>query len=320
MKLYPLRFEPIFQERLWGGRNLERLYGKALPPGRRIGESWEISDRPEAASRIAYGPLAGETLAAVLKSHEGALLGQGRAVGGRFPLLVKILDAEERLSLQVHPPPALAAGLSGEPKSEMWYVAEAREGAEIFAGLRRGATRAEFEARLADGSVAACFHRIVPRTGDVLYLPSGRVHGLGGGLVIFEIQQNSDTTYRVFDWNRRDDRGQARALHVRESLACIDFHDFEPAMTPTGRERGPTPVVESPYFRASCATLTAGDALTLPLSTALVVGVVEGEVVIEGDPHPNLLATGEFCLLPASLGRATLAGRKTAKILFAEPS
>lgn len=319
MKLYPLRFEPIFQERLWGGRNLGRLYGKPLPPGRKIGESWEISDRPGAESRIANGPLAGQTIASIMQSRGQELLGRAAPAQGRFPLLVKILDAEERLSLQVHPPQAKAAALGGEPKSEMWYVAEARNGAEIFAGLRQGATRPEFESRLRDGSVAHCFHRIEPRPGESLFLPSGRVHGLGGGLVIFEIQQNSDTTYRVFDWNRTDDRGQSRALHIAESLECIDFQDFEPALSPASALHGARTITQCPWFEVKTVTLDAGETFTLELASAVVIGIVEGAVTVAGDPHPEPLTAGQFCLLPASLGRADIRASAPAKLLLAEP-
>src|SRR5437773_5633978 len=227
--LYPLTYQPIFKERVWGGRNLERLYQKALPPGVPVGESWEITDRPEAASVIANGQLAGKNLRSLMVHHAKELLGPARSQNGRFPLLIKLLDAEEKLSLQVHPPAHVAARLGGEPKTEMWYIADARAGAELYAGLRRGVTRAEFERRINDGTVADCFHRLPVKPGDVMFLPSGRVHAIGAGIVLFEIQQNSDTTYRVFDWNRLGLDGKPRELHVAQSLLCIDFDDFEPA-------------------------------------------------------------------------------------------
>ena len=143
--LYPLTFRPIFKERVWGGRELERLYHKPLPPGVPIGESWEISDRPGDVSVIANGPLAGKDLRWLMENHAADLLGDAKPQGGRFPLLIKILDAQDKLSLQVHPPAATAAALGGEPKTEMWYVAEAAPGAELYVGLKRGVTRAEFE-------------------------------------------------------------------------------------------------------------------------------------------------------------------------------
>src|SRR5882757_4747469 len=157
--LYPLSFEPVFKERVWGGRELERLYGKKLPAGAVIGESWEISDRPGDASVIANGPLAGKDLRWLMEHHAAELLGSTPPSGTRFPLLIKILDAEDKLSLQVHPPAAIAAQLKGEPKTELWYIAEATPEAGLYAGLKRGTTRAEFERKLRAGEVADCFHR-----------------------------------------------------------------------------------------------------------------------------------------------------------------
>src|SRR6266568_2844204 len=233
--LYPLTFEPIFKERVWGGRKLEELYQKPLPAKTPIGESWEVTDRPEGVSVIANGPLAGKDLRWLMEHHAGELLGPARPQGGRFPLLIKILDAQERLSLQVHPPADVAARLGGEPKTELWYIADAQPGAELYAGLRRGATRAELERQIQEGTVADCFHRVAVKPGDVMFLPSGRVHAIGAGIVVFEIQQNSDTTYRVFDWNRPGLDGKPRELHIPQSLASIDFEDFEPALFERGQ-------------------------------------------------------------------------------------
>ena len=166
--LYPFTFQPIFKERVWGGREIERLYGKKLPPGAPIGESWEISDRPGDASVIANGPFAGKNLRWLMENHARALLGDAKAAGrNRFPLLCKILDARDKLSLQVHPPGNKAAELGGEPKTEMWFIADAAPGAELYVGLKRGVTRAEFERKIRDGSVAECFHRLPVKPGDV---------------------------------------------------------------------------------------------------------------------------------------------------------
>src|SRR5262249_1256969 len=141
-------------------------------------------------------------------------------------------DAEDKLSLQVHPPSDVAAELGGEPKTELWYITDAVPGAELYVGLNRGVTREEFEGKIRDGTVAECFHRIPVKPGDAMFLPSGRVHAIGAGLVLFEVQQNSDTTYRVFDWNRLGLDGKPRALHVPQSLASINFKDFEPPLLP----------------------------------------------------------------------------------------
>ena len=158
--LHPLLFQPVFMERVWGGRNLERLYQKPLPAGKVIGESWEISDRPEAVSVIANGPLAGKTLRWLMEEHRRDVLGTAADAAGRFPLLVKILDAQETLSVQVHPPARVAAELGGEPKTEMWFITDATPEAALYAGLKQGVTRAQFERKIADGTVAECLPRL----------------------------------------------------------------------------------------------------------------------------------------------------------------
>lgn len=245
-----LRFRPLYQTRVWGGRRLETAFGRVLPDDRPYGESWELVDREDQQSVVADGPWAGTSLHTLWTEHRDAVFGPGwrQADAPRFPVLVKILDCVDDLSIQVHPPADRAAALGGEPKTEVWFVAHAEPGAAIYAGLRAGVTRERFERALADGTVADVVHRLEPRAGDSLFVPSGRVHALGAGLVIFEIQQNSDTTYRVFDWNRTGLDGRPRPLHVAESLASIDFTDVEPTLSRDGDE-----LASCPYFRVTRA-------------------------------------------------------------------
>ncbi len=303
MKIYPLTFEPILKERIWGGRNLETLYGKPLPPGRRVGESWEISDRPGDESVVARGPLRGRTLRWIMEQAPAALLGPRPPLPARFPLLIKILDSQQTLSLQVHPPPAVAARLGGEAKTEMWFVTQATPGAELFAGLKKGVTRAEFERKLAAQTVAECIQRIAVKEGDAMFLPSGRVHSLGAGTVIFEIQENSDTTFRVFDWNRVDGAGKPRELHLAQSLASIDFADFEPALLPrTVSAAAPgtvRPLVRNGAFEVSLRQWAGGGQLAWPGGRMRIVGVVEGALRVEGEGEAVDLRAGQFCLVPA---------------------
>ena len=320
--LYPLTFKPIFKERVWGGRNIERLYGKPLPPEVPIGESWEISDRPAEVSEIANGPLAGRTLRWLMEQHAAELLGAARAQAATFPLLIKILDAQEKLSLQVHPPAARAAQLGGEPKTEMWFIAEATAAADLYVGLRRGVTREEFERRIQDGTVAECFHHLRVNSGDVMFLPSGRVHAIGAGNVIFEIQQNSDTTYRVFDWTRAGLDGKPRQLHVKESLASIDFTDFEPALVRTEFSRNEEIsiryLVNDPLFRVNEWRVSRGQRFYLKNELPQIIGVVQGSITIGYENEALTLAAGQFGLLPAALGRVTITAEKKADFLHVE--
>src|ERR1051325_5148785 len=234
----PLIFTPIFMERIWGGRKLAELFGKKLPADKCIGESWEIVDRPEAQSVVASGRLKGNTLHELWTHHRREVFGESpnparesRGLPDRFPLLIKLLDAPERLSLQVHPPGKIAENLGGEPKTECWYIVAAEADAEIFVGFKKPITREQFENSLREGSAADYLHRIRVKEGDAMFLPAGRFHGIGGGSVLIEIQQNSDTTYRLFDWNRIDQAtDKPRKLHIDQALECIDFNDVVPKL------------------------------------------------------------------------------------------
>ena len=322
--LYPLTFHPIFQERIWGGRKLESLYGKKLPAGKVIGESWEISDRADANSVVSNGPLAGRSLADLMASNREAIMGRARSPEGRFPLLIKLLDAQDNLSLQVHPPQHLASELGGCAKTEMWYVSAAEPGALLYAGLRPGVTREQFADKTRDGTVAECFHQLPVREGDSLFLPSGRVHALGKGLVIFEIQQNSDTTYRVFDWNRVDASGKPRQLHVEESLKCIDFDDFEPSLTNGEVKRlndrvSARPLARHALFGVDVLDIAAKGDLREQITEPRVIGVVSGSIEIPHATQPVTLSSGQFALIPAALGELHLRAKSDAKVLVAAP-
>jgi mannose-6-phosphate isomerase len=258
----------------------------------------------------------------LLTHHEKELLGDARRDHGRFPLLVKILDAQQKLSLQVHPPLEKAAQLGGEPKTEMWYVAEAAPGAELYVGLRRGVTRAEFEHKISAGTVAECFHRVPVKPGDAMFLPSGRVHALGAGLVIFEIQQNSDTTYRVFDWNRVGLDGKPRPLHIEKSLASINFNDFEPQLVGGSfieRDGGKVrTLVQDPLFNVAFWQMQPRAKLALPPGKMQIVAVVSGEAQVNDGQTILTLAPGQFCLIPASLNQIAIVAGKQLEFLRVE--
>lgn len=285
----PLVFQPLYMERPWGARRLEYRFGRSLPAGK-IGESWELVDRPEAQSVVLDGTLAGKTLGELWASHRGEVFGEV-SDAPRFPLLIKVLDCAEVLSVQVHPPAHAAAALAGEPKTEMWHIIEAEPGSSIFAGLKRGVTRDAFEAALRSGDVASCLHAIPTKAGDTMFIPSGRVHAIGGGNLIIEVQQNSDTTYRVFDW------GRPRELHIEQSLASIAFDDPEPGLAEPDGET----LVACPHFRVRRVSLDAPRPV-VPAGTFAVVACLEGRVACAG----RAFGRGAFFLVPAGLRECEL--------------
>jgi mannose-6-phosphate isomerase len=280
-------------ERVWGGRELERVYQRTLPdPEKPFGESWEIVDREKEQSVVDQGPWTGSSLHELWTNHREEIFGTGFFDHPRFPILIKVLDARDELSIQVHPPAHLAASLGGEPKTEMWFIADCDPGAKLYVGLKNGVTRADFEQAIADGSVADCVHAITPNPGESIFIASGRLHAIGAGFLIHEIQQNSDTTYRVFDWNRLGLDGKPRELHVAESLASIDFTDFEPAMdTPVGDT-----LASCEYFQTDRKSLAAGETIANPRDDRFsILSIADGQLESEGGRR---FGKGSFILLP----------------------
>ncbi len=293
----PIAFKPLYQQRVWGGRTLETQYGRKLPDdGQPYGESWEVVDRPQELSVVNNGVLKGETLHNLWTGPEREVIfGPGLPDNVQFPVLCKILDARERLSIQVHPPADVAPSLGGEPKTEMWYIAHAEPDAVLYVGLKQGVTRESFEASLKDGTAEGQVHQIPVKTGDSLFIPSGRLHAIGAGLLIFEIQQNSDTTYRVFDWNRVGLDGQPRELHIEESLKCIDFEDVEPELKPADSQV----LATCEYFHVERHPLGGeGEAPSLknPKGRFAIYSVTRGEVKCGKYTYK----TGAFFLIPAA--------------------
>ena len=223
--LYPLRFKPIYQYRIWGGRRFENLLCEPLPEGP-VGEAWILSDREDFPSRVTDGALKGETFSQLLQVHQKAMMGDLAGQFDRFPLLLKFLDAQVQLSVQVHPSDEkkefLPPGERG--KTEAWVVLEAGPKSQIYAGLYPGATEASMRKSSADGTVAKHLAGFVPKEGDGIFIPAGTVHALGDDVVVFEVQQNSDVTFRLYDWDRVDPKsGKLRDLQVEEAISCIDF-------------------------------------------------------------------------------------------------
>jgi len=286
----PITFEPLFRERPWGGRRLETQFGKRLPPKVRIGESWEIVDRPEAQSIVRDGPLYAKTLHDLWTQHQQEIFGDV-AKFSRFPLLIKLLDAQEKLSLQVHPPENIARKVGGEPKTEFWYVAVTDSNADLFIGLRKAITRNQFEEAVRAGTIADHVHKIPVTAGNAMFLPAGRLHAVGAGNLLVEIQQNSDTTYRVFDWNRVDENGKARQLHVDQALQCINFDDIEPKLIEPKGEL----LVRHELFEIQKWDLNSPREIA-PLGQFAIIGCLTGLLRCSDIDF----APGKFCLVPAS--------------------
>ena len=278
-------------ERIWGGRRLETNFGKKLPANKRFGESWEIVDRPEAQSVVRDGPLRGKTLHELWIQRRQEIFGSVPEAL-RFPLLLKLLDAHEKLSLQVHPTDKTAIKLSGEPKTEFWYVAAAGPDAELFVGLKEAMTREQFEEALRAGTVAEHIHTIRVKEGDAMFLPAGRLHAVGAGNLLVEIQQNSDTTYRVFDWDRVEEKGKPRQLHVDLALECIDFNDCRPQLL---RPKGEL-LLKHALFEIQKWNLDSSRQIVPRGQFAIVCCLTGSFRCADVD-----LAPGEFFLVPAQL-------------------
>ncbi len=307
-----LLFQPIYQERVWGGRALESALSRVLPAGAPIGESWEIVDRPEAQSVVRAGKYAGLSLRALLTKHGAAVMGPAWPAEKTFPLLVKWLDCHERLSLQVHPPAAVAGELKGEPKTENWYIAHTGPGAQLIVGLKRGMTRAKFEQAVADQTVEACVHRFPVAAGDSILVHSGQVHAIDAGNLILEIQQNSDTTYRVYDWGRMGLDGQPRQMHLAQSLRSIDWHDFEPVPVRAAPTSGV--IADCPEFSIRRVVLGAGERAHISGGEQpRLLSVVSGRVRCAD----TILERGENALLPFAAA-FTLVAETTSIVLVTE--
>ena len=293
----PLLFEPIFMERMWGGRGLASAFGKKLPQGVRVGESWEIVDRPEAQSVVRQGRWRGKTLHELWSHYRAEIFGEGMPETPHFPILAKLLDAQEKLSLQVHPGTAVANALGGEPKAEMWYFAVTDDGAEIYAGLRCGVTRDQFEEAARCGLAADLVHRIAVKKGDAFFVPSGRLHAIGSGNLLIEIQENSDTTFRLFDWDRGASGRTARQLQIEKALQSMAFDDFEPeVIRPTGET-----LVTCPHFIVEKWDLNGVRPASERRAFALFI-CLSGRV----ETNEALLSPGEFFLMPASAAAGEL--------------
>ena len=283
-------FKPIYQERVWGGTGFATHLKRELPEGKVIGESWEIVDRPEAQSTTSDG----KTIRELIRADPEGIMGKGWPSDKPFPILVKWLDCQEKLSLQVHPPASVAPELNGEPKTENWYIAHAEPHATLMAGLKEGVTREDFEAGLKDNHLEPLIHTMNVTAGESIFIPSGRIHAIGGGNLILEIQQNSDTTYRVYDWGRVGLDGSPRELHIEESLKSSNFDDFEPETIKPAP--GNQVLAESDVFNLNKITMEAGESLCLEAGEPRILSIVTGSLK---EADGVIINAGTNALLPA---------------------
>jgi mannose-6-phosphate isomerase len=293
-----LQFQPIYQERVWGGRRLETLLGRGLPPGPPIGESWEIVDRPEAQSRVKGGRYAGSTLRELIFRHAAEVMGPKWDPARPFPLLVKWLDCSDRLSLQVHPPAEVAGSLGGEPKTENWYVAHSVPSASLFVGLKPGVTREKFAKALAEDTAEDCVNKVPVTAGDSILVRSGQVHAIDAGNLILEIQQNSDTTYRLYDWGRKGLDGKPRKLHVEESMKSILWNEGPPDLVRAAPTSGV--IASCDEFTIRRMVLGKGESVRIEArQQPRIFSVAAGNVALSGPQHPrNTLRMGDNALIP----------------------
>ncbi|MBW1807740.1 MAG: class I mannose-6-phosphate isomerase [Deltaproteobacteria bacterium] len=298
--LPPLKFIPIIKSVTWGGRKLDSLFRKVLPDSVPCGESWEIVDLPDDQSVVSVGPLASNSLASLVETHREALLGEVPLLMGRFPVLFKLLDAQQTLSVQVHPDEEACRrlGAGARPKTEAWYILQTDPGAKLYLGLNDGVSRTDFVKALEAGTVGELLREITVKPGDFIYLPSGTLHAIGAGIVLAEIQQASDTTYRVFDWNRVGLDGKPRQLHVAQALDSINFDiNGKPphAPPPSGRQG-----IACKAFTFERIGLAAAAQVPLDAARARILCCIEGSgVVTNTGTEPLSLTVGETCLLPA---------------------
>ena len=309
-ELYPLLFHPEYQARIWGGSLMTEVFHRELPSASEpIGEAWEISDRDDVQSVVANGALAGCTINELWRYYGRSIAGTKSRITDRFPLLIKLIDAGERLSLQVHPDDNACRMLGGgaEPKTEMWYVIAARPGAEILAGLTERATRLQLCEQLHSAEVEKLLQTYASRPGDSYYITSGTLHAIGAGNLILEIQQNSDTTYRISDWGRVDQSGKSRELHIEKGMRSINFFNRKSPRTPgvadrVNRNRKFDLVPHCPFFQVADLRLTSEIADDTRGQSFHLLSAVNHPVTVSGRGGEFHIESGCTALIPANYG------------------
>ena len=318
--LYPLKFKTIFKDKIWGGEKIKTYLGKDFAPLPNCGETWEISGVKSDVSVIANGPLSGTSLADLLGQEKGNLVGKKNyeRFGDEFPLLVKFIDANEDLSIQVHPNDELAKKRHNtHGKTEMWYVIQADNGSSLITGFNRPLDKETYLENFNAGKLTDILNKEEVEAGDVYFLPAGRVHTIGKGLLIAEIQQTSDITYRIYDFDRRDAEGNLRELHTEEALDAIDYNFHENYQTKyTPRLNEPVELVDCPYFTTNVLEYTQETVRDYSIRDSFIIHVcLEGSYILKYGIEELPVQMGDCILIPATTGKVVLATNKRLKIL-----
>ncbi|MCR8558041.1 class I mannose-6-phosphate isomerase [Mucilaginibacter sp. BJC16-A38] len=318
--LYPLKFKTIYKDKIWGGNKIKTYLHKDFGDLPNCGETWEISGVKSDVSVVANGALEGESLAELLEKFKGELVGEKvyAHFGNIFPLLIKFIDANEDLSIQVHPDDELAKKRHNSfGKTEMWYVIEADPGSTLIAGFNRELTQQEYLDKFNSGHLTDVLNKEDVKAGDVFFLPAGRVHTIGKGLLIAEIQQTSDITYRIYDFDRVDDKGNKRELHTEEALAAIDYKHYPEYKTQYQPKKDETVhLVSCPYFTTNLLDFTTGTTKDYSNLDSFVIYVcVEGEFTVKADGSEYPVIMGDCILLPKTISNVVLETTSGFKIL-----
>jgi len=305
MSLYPLKFHPIYVEKIWGGSSLATLLQRDMPSAA-VGESWELSGVAERQSVVCNGALAGQGLQQVVVAYREQLVGRGtwEKFGSKFPLLIKLIDACDDLSIQVHPGDALAQERHQSlGKTEMWYVLHAEPGATLIVGFTEALTPARYRQLVEQGRLPDVLKRHEVKAGDAFFIPAGLVHAVGRGVVLAEVQQASDITYRIYDYDRKDSSGRPRELHVEQALAAIDFAASGGKVAYREKLNEPIPLASCPYFTANLLKLTGCVRRSYRSLDSFVIYLCTKGAghVVHSDGEKASLRCGETLLIPASL-------------------
>ena len=319
-ELYPIKFEPILKDKIWGGNSLSKHYGKKADPSRLIGESWEISAVQGNLSVISNGFLAGNNIQEIIEVYMSDITGEAvfEEYGIEFPLLIKLIEAKQDLSIQVHPDDKLAKKRhKAYGKTEMWYILEAEPGAKIYTGFKRPVSREVYNDALLSGKLPEILNTEIAEPGDAFFTPAGRIHAIGAGTLLAEIQQTSDVTYRIFDWNRTDDEGNPRELHTDFALDAIDYKasgkaKISKVLSPDKTEN----LISCPYFHTNILQFTSFIRKDFNLIDSFVIYIcISGEFLIHWDQGVEIVTKGETVMIPAMMTDIVLEPKTEARVL-----